>query len=74
MPLLSIENLCVTLGKHRILEEIELQVERGEIVTLVGPMGPASPRCFAASSGPSPRRTVGYNESRDSRSAMSLNV
>ncbi|QQK64639.1 metal ABC transporter ATP-binding protein [Cobetia sp. cqz5-12] len=39
MPLLSIENLCVTLGKHRILEEIELQVERGEIVTLVGPNG-----------------------------------
>ncbi len=39
MPLLSIENLCVTLGKHRILEEIELQVERGEIITLVGPNG-----------------------------------
>ncbi|HAR07877.1 metal ABC transporter ATP-binding protein [uncultured Cobetia sp.] len=39
MSLLSIKNLCVTLGRHRILDAIDLEVERGEIVTLVGPNG-----------------------------------
>ncbi|MHB0774202.1 ATP-binding cassette domain-containing protein [Halomonas sp. WWR20] len=39
MRLLSIENLDVALGGHRVLEDIHLTLEQGEIVTIVGPNG-----------------------------------
>ena len=39
MPLLSIDDLRVVLGGQTILEGIDLQLECGEIVTLVGPNG-----------------------------------
>lgn len=39
MPLLSIDDLHVTLGARAVLEDIDLHLDRGEIVTLVGPNG-----------------------------------
>lgn len=39
MPLLTIEDLDVALGGHLILDSIHLSLERGEIVTIVGPNG-----------------------------------
>ncbi|SFH88347.1 metal ABC transporter ATP-binding protein [Modicisalibacter xianhensis] len=39
MTLLTIEHLDVALGGQRILEEVHLTLERGEIVTIVGPNG-----------------------------------
>ncbi|MDT8895527.1 metal ABC transporter ATP-binding protein [Halomonas sp. I1] len=39
MTLLTIENLAVDLGGQPILDNIHLALERGEIVTIVGPNG-----------------------------------
>ena len=39
MTLLTVEHLDVALGGQRILEEVHLTLERGEIVTIVGPNG-----------------------------------
>lgn len=70
MRLLSIENLDVALGGHRVLEDIHLTLERGEIVTIVGPNGSGKTtllRCIIGSLTPSRGRikkasglTVGY--------------
>lgn len=39
MTLLTVENLDVTLGGQRILSHVNLNIERGEILTIVGPNG-----------------------------------
>ncbi|EPC03188.1 zinc transporter [Litchfieldella anticariensis FP35 = DSM 16096] len=39
MTLLAIEHLDIALGGHLVLEDIHLTLERGEIVTIVGPNG-----------------------------------
>lgn len=39
MTLLAIEHLDIALGGHIILKDIHLTLERGEIVTIVGPNG-----------------------------------
>ena len=39
MALLELKNICVGYGRHRVLENIDLTLERGEIVTLLGANG-----------------------------------
>ena len=39
MSLLSAEHMCVRIGGHEVLHDVSLQLERGEIVTVLGPNG-----------------------------------
>ena len=39
MPYLSIENLTVSYGGTRVLDRVSLDVERGEMVALLGSSG-----------------------------------
>jgi branched-chain amino acid transport system ATP-binding protein len=39
MPLLELKNISVGYGRNRVLENVELLLERGEIVTLLGANG-----------------------------------
>ena len=36
---LSIENLCVSYGATRVLDHVSLDVERGELIALLGSSG-----------------------------------
>lgn len=38
-PILHLENLCVTIGRKAIIDDINLTLENGEIVSLIGPNG-----------------------------------
>lgn len=38
-PILSLDNLCVRIGRRAIIDQISLTLEPGEIVTLIGPNG-----------------------------------
>ncbi len=48
MSLLSVEDLSVTYGAHRALHNVNLSVEPGEIVTIVGPNGSGKTSLFKA--------------------------
>jgi zinc transport system ATP-binding protein len=39
MKLVSVENLSVRYGGNTILQRVDLDIEKGEIVTIVGPNG-----------------------------------
>jgi lipopolysaccharide export system ATP-binding protein len=51
---LHAEGLCKTLGKRRILDNISLSVQRGEIVAILGPNGAGKTSCFQAIIGLTP--------------------
>jgi ABC-2 type transport system ATP-binding protein len=38
-PAIEIRGLCKTLGGHRVLDDLDLSVERGEVFALLGPNG-----------------------------------
>lgn len=38
-PVLTLDNLCVRIGRRAIIEQISLTLEAGEIITLIGPNG-----------------------------------
>ncbi|SRR5581483_8402187 len=38
-PLLKIENLCVSYGDHEVLQNVSLQIQRGQFACLIGPNG-----------------------------------
>jgi ABC-type Fe3+/spermidine/putrescine transport system ATPase subunit len=39
MPMLELMNLCKSYGKVAVVKDVNLQLERGELVTLLGPSG-----------------------------------
>ena len=39
MPLLEVKNLSASYGNYKVLENINLSVEKGEIVSLIGSSG-----------------------------------
>ena len=51
MALLELKNICVGYGRHRVLENIDLTLERGEIVTLLGANGAGKSTLAKAISG-----------------------
>jgi polar amino acid transport system ATP-binding protein len=38
-PIVSVRKACCTLGGRRVLDEVDLDVRRGEVVVLIGPSG-----------------------------------
>ena len=38
-PLLTVTGLRKAFGQHEVLKSIDLEVRRGEVVTLIGPSG-----------------------------------
>ena len=48
MQILKIRNLSVTLGGEKILQNIDLEVNRGEILTIIGPNGAGKTTFFRA--------------------------
>ncbi|MEM9636767.1 MAG: metal ABC transporter ATP-binding protein, partial [Pseudomonadota bacterium] len=48
MSLITVKNLVVTYGANTVLENISMTVERGEIVTIVGPNGSGKTSLFRA--------------------------
>ncbi|MDE2064246.1 MAG: ABC transporter ATP-binding protein [Bradyrhizobium sp.] len=51
MPLLELRSLAIGYGRHRVLEDINLTLERGEIVTLLGANGAGKSTLAKAVSG-----------------------
>ncbi len=39
IPIVSVRNACCTLGGRRVLNDVNLDVRRGEVVVLIGPSG-----------------------------------
>lgn len=48
MSVLEIKNIEKSFGGSRVLKDISIQVEDGEIVSIIGPSGRESPRCCGA--------------------------
>ena len=38
-PVVSVRNACCTLGGRRVLNDVNLDVQRGQVVVLIGPSG-----------------------------------
>jgi len=38
-PLVQIKNLCKNFGQHRVLDDVSLAVDQGEVVCIIGPSG-----------------------------------
>ena len=70
MCLVSAKGLCVQIGSREILQQVNLEIDRGEIVTIVGPNGSGKTTLLRAIIGAlsltsgeicrAPRLTVGY--------------
>ena len=39
MPMLSAKNICVQYGNHQVLNDVSIELNQSEIVTLIGPNG-----------------------------------
>mgnify|MGYP000217111530 CR=1 FL=1 len=48
MSVLEIKNIEKSFGGSRVLKDISIQVEDGEIVSIIGPSGSGSPLCCGA--------------------------
>ena len=70
MSLVSAKGLCICVGSREILRQVDFEIERGEIVTIVGPNGSGKTTLLRAIIGAlsltsgeiciAPRLTVGY--------------
>ncbi len=49
MAMVEIQGMTKQFGAHRVLHGIDLSVERGEVVSVIGPSGSGKARCCAAS-------------------------
>ncbi len=55
-PLLSIRNLCLRRGERTIVDQVMLDVARGEIVAMMGPSGAGKTTVLRAIAGLDPRQ------------------
>ena len=39
MQMLSAKNICVQFGNHQVLNNVSIELNQSEIVTLIGPNG-----------------------------------
>ena len=46
MVLFEMKNIKKSFGSLEVLKDISLQVEEGEVLSIIGPSDPASPPCF----------------------------
>ncbi len=46
MPILEVKKICFSYEKHPLLKDVSFSVERGEIVTLIGPSGTGKTTVF----------------------------
>lgn len=51
MPLVSLENISLTIAEHRILQGVTFDVEEGKIIGLIGPNGSGKTTLFNVLSG-----------------------
>ena len=54
MSLITVKNLCVNYGAKTILNDVSLEIEPGEIVTIVGPNGSGKTSLLRAIIGATP--------------------
>jgi polar amino acid transport system ATP-binding protein len=47
-PEILISALHKSFGTNEVLRGIDLEIEQGEVVCVIGPSAPASPRCCVA--------------------------
>ena len=57
--MLKIESLAVSYGARRVLHEVSLTVENGEVLALIGPNGSGKSTLVRAVSGVIPAEAVG---------------
>ncbi len=55
-PILSLQNVWVEYGDKIVLEKVDLDIQPGSFVSIVGPRARASRACYASSWGRSARR------------------
>ena len=48
MALVEVRNIHKRFGANHVLNGVSLDIDEGEIVTIIGRSGSASPRCCAA--------------------------
>lgn len=51
MPILSLQNISLTIQDHKILQDISFDVEEGEVIGLIGPNGSGKTTLFNVLSG-----------------------
>ena len=39
MPIVEVKGLCKAFGDNQVLNNLDFQIEKGEVVTLIGPSG-----------------------------------
>ena len=42
MSIVEVRGLCKAFGDNQVLKNLDFQIEKGEVVTLIGPSGGAS--------------------------------
>ncbi len=47
-PEIEVRGLHKSFGANEVLRGIDLEIGQGEVVCVIGPPAPASPRCCAA--------------------------
>lgn len=46
--IVEVKNACCRFGDIIALDDVSLEVDKGDVVCIIGPSGSGNPRCFAA--------------------------